>query len=62
MSNKVFAAVCTITSGAIAIAEGVISLFDFPWQAAVVASLPILEGAIIGICANFKAKEAKKTK
>lgn len=54
MSNKVYTAVCMITAGVIGVAEGVLTLFSFPWQPAVVASLPIIEGAIIGICANFK--------
>ena len=60
MSNKVFNAVTMITAGVMGVAEGVLSLFNFPWQGAVVASLPIIEGAIIGICANFKVENKEK--
>lgn len=60
MSKKVYNIVAAITVGVIGVAEAVVAAIDFQFQAAVAASLPVLEGAILTIANNFVTKEDKK--
>lgn len=60
MSKKVYNIVAAITVGIIGVAEAVVAAIDFQFQAAVAASLPVLEGAILTIANNFVTKEDKK--
>lgn len=53
MSKKVYALVATITSAIAAIACGLVTFFNPGCAAAINASIPIAEGAIIAICGNF---------
>jgi hypothetical protein len=60
MSKKVYNIVAAVTVGIIGIAEAVVAAIDFSLQAAVAASLPVLEGAVLTIASNFVTKEDKK--
>lgn len=54
MSKKTFVLVSIIVSAVCAIGVGVVDfLSPFKWSAAIAASIPIVEGAVIGICTNF---------
>lgn len=60
MDRKTYNIVAAITVGIIGIAEAVVAAIDFQFQAAVAASLPVLEGAVLTIANNFVTKEDKK--
>lgn len=60
MSKKVYNIVAAVTVGIIGVAEAIVAAIDFQFQAAVAASLPVLEGAILTIANNFVTKEDKK--
>ena len=60
MNKKTYNIVAAITVGIIGVAEAVIAAIDFQFQAAVAASLPVLEGAVLTIANNFVTKEDKK--
>lgn len=60
MDKKTYNIVAAITVGIIGVAEAVVAAIDFQFQAAVAASLPVLEGAILTIANNFVTKEDKK--
>ena len=53
MSKKVYAVVVAATTGVIGVAEAVVALIDPPYAAAIAASLPVLETAIVTITHNF---------
>lgn len=53
MSKKTYALVATITSAVAAVAVGLVTYFNPGCAAAINASIPIAEGAIIAICGNF---------
>ena len=53
MSKKVYTVVVAATTGIIGVAEAVIALVNPPYEAAIAASLPVLESAIITITHNF---------
>lgn len=53
MTKRVYALVATLTSAAAAAAVGLVTFFDPAYAAAINASIPIAEGAIIAICGNF---------
>lgn len=53
MTKRVYALVATLTSAVAAAAVGLVTFFDPAYAAAINASIPIAEGAIIAICGNF---------
>lgn len=56
MSKKVYNVVAAATTGVIGVAAAVIALYNPPYEAAIEASLPVLEGAILTIANNFVKK------
>lgn len=60
MSEKVFTLVSIITTSLAAIAIGVIEFIGPAYMNAIVPSISIIEGAIIGICGNFTIKNKEK--
>lgn len=56
MSQKVYNVVAAVTIGIIGVAEALVALFNPPCEAAIAASLPVLEGAILTIASNFIIK------
>ncbi len=57
MSKKVYAVVVAATTGIIGVAEALVALFNPPYEAAIAASLPVLETAVITIAHNFVKDE-----
>ena len=57
MSRKVYNLVAAIVTGAIGIAAAIVALVNPPMIAAIEASLPVLEGAILTIANNFVVEE-----
>lgn len=60
MSEKVFTLVSIITTSLAAIAIGVVEFIAPIYMNAIVPSISIIEGAIIGICGNFVTKNKKE--
>ena len=60
MDKKTYNIVAAVTVGIIGVAEAVVAAVTFPYAAAVAASLPVLEGAVLTIANNFVTKEDKK--
>lgn len=58
MSRKVYNLVAAIVTGVIGIAAAIVALVNPPMIAAIEASLPVLEGAVLTIANNF-VKEDK---
>ena len=57
MSRKVYNLVQAIVTGVIGIAAAIVALVDPPMEAAIEASLPVLEGAVLTIANNFVKEE-----
>ena len=57
MSRKVYNVVAASVTGVIGIVAAVIALVNPPMIAAIEASLPVLEGAILAIANNFVVEE-----
>ena len=57
MSRKVYNVVAAIVTGVIGIGAAVVALVNPPMEAAIEASLPVLEGAILTIANNFVVEE-----
>lgn len=57
MSRKVYNLVAAIVTGVIGIAAAIVALVNPPMIAAIEASLPVLEGAILTIANNFVVEE-----
>lgn len=57
MSRKVYNLVAAIVTGVIGIGAAVVALVNPPMEAAIEASLPVLEGAILTIANNFVVEE-----
>jgi hypothetical protein len=53
MDKKTYNIVAACVTGVIGIAAAVIAKINPPMEAAIQASLPVLEGAILTICGNF---------
>ena len=53
MSRKVYNVVAAVATGIIGIAAAIVALVNPPMEAAIEASLPVLEGAILTIANNF---------
>lgn len=62
MDRKTYNIIAAAVSGVIAVATAVVAKLNPPMEAAIEASLPVLEGAILTICGNFvvNALTAKK--
>lgn len=59
MSRKFYNLVAAVATGVIGIAAAIIALVNPPMEAAIEASLPVLEGAILTIANNFVVEEDK---
>lgn len=57
MSRKVYNLVAAIVTGVIGIAAAIVALVNPPMIAAIEASLPVLEGAILTIANNFVVED-----
>ena len=57
MSRKVYNLVAAIVTGVIGIGAPVVALVNPPMEAAIEASLPVLEGAVLTIANNFVVEE-----
>ena len=57
MSRKVYNLVAAIVTGVIGIAAAIVALVNPPMIAAIEASLPVLEGAVLTIANNFVKDE-----
>lgn len=53
MSRKVYNLVAAVATGVIGIAAAIVALVNPPMIAAIEASLPVLEGAVLTIANNF---------
>ena len=53
MSKKVFNLVVGVTGGLCAIASAIVAFVQPPYTPAIIASIPILETAIVEICSKF---------
>ena len=53
MSRKVYNVVAASVTGVIGVAAAIIALVNPPMEAAIEASLPVLEGAVLTIANNF---------
>lgn len=62
MDRKTYNIVAAVTVGIVGVVEAVVAKFDFSLQAAVAASLPVLEGAVLTIANNFVINENAKKK
>lgn len=57
MSRKVYNLIAAIVTGVIGIAAAIVALVNPPMEAAIEASLPVLEGAVLTIANNFVVEE-----
>lgn len=57
MKKSVYNLVAAIVTGVIGIAAAVVALVNPPMEAAIEASLPVLEGAVLTIANNFVKEE-----
>lgn len=57
MKKSVYNVVAAVATGVIGIAAAIIALVNPPMEAAIEASLPVLEGAILTIANNFVVEE-----
>lgn len=57
MSRKVYNIVAASVTGVIGVVAAVIALVNPPMEAAIEASLPVLEGAILTIANNFVVED-----
>lgn len=62
MSQKTFNLVTIITSAVCAVAIGVVQYIGKGPVKAICDSIPLVEGCIIGVCANFTLKANSLTK
>lgn len=53
MSRKVYNVIAASVTGVIGVAAAIIALVNPPMEAAIAASLPVLEGAVLTIANNF---------
>ena len=57
MSRKVYNVIAASVTGVIGIAAAIIALVNPPMEAAIEASLPVLEGAVLTIVNNFVVED-----
>lgn len=60
MSQKTFNLVTIVTSAVSAVAIGVVQYIGKGPVQAICDSIPLVEGCIIGVCANFTIKASNK--
>lgn len=60
MDRKTYNIIAACVTGVIGIAAAIIAKVNPPMEAAIEASLPVLEGAILTIANNFVTKEELK--
>ena len=60
MDKKTYDIIAASVTGVIGIAAAIIAKVNPPFEAAIEASLPVLEGAILTICGNFVVNAIKK--
>lgn len=62
MDKKTYNVIAAIVTGVIGVAAALVAKFNPPMEAAIEASLPVLEGAILTITGNFvvQAIQSKK--
>lgn len=56
MKKSTYNIIAACVTGVIGIAAAVIAKINPPMEAAIQASLPVLEGAVLTICSNFVVK------
>lgn len=57
MSRKVYNVIAASVTGVIGVAAAIIALVNPPMEAAIEASLPVLEGAVLTIANNFVVED-----
>ena len=57
MSRKVYNVIAASVTGVIGIAAAIIALVNPPMEAAIEASLPVLDGAVLTIANNFVVED-----
>lgn len=57
MSRKVYNVIAASVTGVIGIVAAIIALVNPPMEAAIEASLPVLEGAVLTIANNFVVED-----
>ena len=57
MSRKVYNVIAASVTGVIGIAAAIVALVNPPMEAAIEASLPVLEGAVLTIANNFVVED-----
>ena len=57
MSRKIYNVIAASVTGVIGIAAAIIALVNPPMEAAIEASLPVLEGAVLTIANNFVVED-----
>lgn len=57
MSRKVYNVIAASVTGIIGVAAAIIALVNPPMEAAIEASLPVLEGAVLTIANNFVVED-----
>ena len=57
MSRKVYNVIAASVTGVIGITAAIIALVNPPMEAAIEASLPVLEGAVLTIANNFVVED-----
>ena len=62
MSRKVYNVIAASVTGVIGVVAAVIALVNPPMEAAIEASLPVLEGAVLTIANNFVVEEKVEDK
>lgn len=62
MDRKTYNIIAAAVSGVIAVATSVVAKLNPPMEAAIEASLPVLEGAILTITGNFVVNALTKKK
>ena len=60
MDKKTYNIIAAVTTGVIGVVAAVIAKVNPPFEAAIEASLPVLEGAILTIANNFVINEQNK--
>lgn len=62
MSRKVYNVIAASVTGVIGIVAAIIALVNPPMEAAIEASLPVLEGAVLTIANNFVVEDKVEDK
>lgn len=60
MDKKTYNIIAASVTGVIGVIAAVVAKLNPAYEAAIEASLPVLEGAILTICGNFVIEEGKK--